>query len=241
MKLKKRFLIPFCVFLIIQVVLYVLILFVPSLKHTNVWEYISICLSFAFALFALIICRGRLSLFVSLALFFTLVADTFLVLLNPWLNVITQSIAMTSFSFCQMIYLYILWLYSKNKTERIINLCIRLVVFLGLLITAIIMLKSQFSYLVAISLFYFSQLFCNIVFAFLHVKENPLLAIGLLLFIGCDLVIGFQNICTIFSLSDTNLIYIIAYSSFNITWLFYLPSQVILSISSLWKNPFIHR
>lgn len=227
------FKIIFLVFLVLQTLLFISILFVPHLPMVNVFEYTSILLSLLFALFVWLRKNSMVTLLIFIALVFTAIADTFLVFLNPYLNEVTQSIAMISFSLCQLTYFFLIWKITQTHRERIINLSIRTIFFLALEIIALLILGSSYNFLIFVSLFYFSQLVTNIIFAFIHIKMNPFLAIGLLLFIGCDIFIGLSTLCDILTLSQSHFLYIFAHLPFNFAWFFYLPSQVLLSSSGL--------
>jgi len=234
MKTEPRYLkIIFLVFLILQTILFISILFVPHLPLVNVFEYVSILLSLSFSLFVFLKKRSIFTLLIFIALIFTAIADTFLVFLNSYLNVTTQTIAMISFSLCQLTYFILIWNITQNSRERFLNLLIRTFFFLGLEVAAVSILGSSYNFLIFVSLFYFSQLVTNIIFAFLHIKINLFLAIGLLLFIGCDIFIGLSTLCDIFALSQSHFLYIFAHLPFNFAWFFYLPSQVLLSSSGL--------
>jgi len=227
------FKIIFLIFLILQTILFISILFVPHLPLINVFEYTSIILSLIFSLFVFLKKKNIFTLLIFIALIFTAVADTFLVFLNSSLNETTQTIAMISFSLCQLTYFLVIWKVTTSQRERFINLVIRTIFFLALEVTAICILGSSYNFLIFVSLFYFSQLVTNIIFAFIHIKMNPFLAIGLLLFIGCDIFIGLSTLCDILALSQTHFLYIFAHLPFNFAWFFYLPSQVLLSSSGL--------
>ena len=70
-------------------------------------------------------------------------------------------------------------------------------------------------------------------------SKNPLLAIGLVLFILCDTVIGLSLIDTYLPVAKDSLMYRIIFPGFDLAWAFYLPSQALLAVSLLpnrWKN-----
>ena len=70
----------------------------------------------------------------------------------------------------------------------------------------------------------------NVIFA--YVKETPkLFAIGLTLFILCDTIIGLENLESYISLSSDSLIYKMINVGFNLAWVFYLPSQVLIALT----------
>ena len=81
-----------------------------------------------------------------------------------------------------------------------------------------------------------NNLIVNIIFAFAEFKKHPLLAIGLLLFALCDVIIGFYFIDDYLPLAADSIIYKILGSGINLAWIFYLPAQTLLSISLLPKR-----
>lgn len=228
---KRVLLISLVCFLVIEAILFALILFIPSVTNINPFCYISIVMCFLFGGFLFLSHRSKFALLVVIALFFTVVSDTFLVLLNKYLCVTTQSLGMSSFLLVQVAYFFAIWILTKDKRELWANIITRSALFIVLEVVGIIILRSSFNYLTFISLLYFANLLTNIVFAFFHVKEKPFLAIGLLLFIGCDLFIGLQALCDMLGISSSSVFYQIVYYPFNFSWLFYLPSQVLLACS----------
>lgn len=73
---------------------------------------------------------------------------------------------------------------------------------------------------------YFSQLLSNTVLAWRgHGRPGRLFALGLTLFVGCDLCVG------VFNLHPPNLVlyYLVSVGM----WFFYLPSQVLIALSAL--------
>jgi hypothetical protein len=85
--------------------------------------------------------------------------------------------------------------------------------------------------LIIVALFYYVNFLVNVIFSFVHFKSNKLLALGLLLFILCDTMIGFQEMVGIFNLNKDSFIYIISQTDYNIPWIFYIPAQILLLIS----------
>ncbi len=83
-----------------------------------------------------------------------------------------------------------------------------------------------------VSLFYYANLLVNIVVAFIQMKRSPLFAIGLLLFLMCDTVIGLNVMAELYipSFSESGL-YAVLNPEFNLAWAFYVPSQTIITLS----------
>ena len=95
------------------------------------------------------------------------------------------------------------------------------------------MLGEKCDAVALVSMFYYANLILNAVFACISFGKNPLLAIGLVLFILCDTVIGLSLIDPYLTLPESSPIYAIIHPGFDLAWAFYLPSQALLAISLL--------
>ena len=194
---------------------------VPALQFT------SIVLAFSFSLIFLNFKKGQY--ITQLALLFTVIADVFLVLARPQ----NQSVAMTSFSITQVLYFTKLLKETESKKVRLSNLITRIVAIVVIEVTTLFVLGEKADFVSLISMFYFINLILNMIFAFVNFKKNPLFAIGLLLFMFCDIFIGLQCAIGVYiDIPSTSIIYKITFSPFNWAWLFYIPSQALLSISA---------
>lgn len=108
---------------------------------------------------------------------------------------------------------------------------------LGLIAAAeavtVLILKDATDPLAVISICYYVNLIFNIILAFLQFKQYRLFAIGLVFFLLCDTVIGLQVMSGGYlPIPDGSLLDQILSVPFNLAWLFYLPSQVLISLSS---------
>ncbi len=230
MLINKKIKLPFIIiFLLCQLVLWYLTLIVGG-ETGNTASFSIVALSFLFSL--LFIDFKQLKLITQIALFFTVIADIFLLLVSPR-TVVHQSIAMTSFTIVQLSYLIRLLKEQESKKINKINLILRLPLTTIIIIATCIVLKDGVNYLAIISVIYYANLILNVVFGFVNFKKSPLLAIGLLAFLLCDTVVGFVEMNRSFiTVSEGNLLYALIHADFNFAWLFYAPSQVMLSISA---------
>lgn len=160
------------------------------------------------------------------ALLFTCAADYFLILIGKH-----RLIAMCFFLTAQLFYAARTLLLTESKRERIVNLSLRAGASAFGAALVFIVLGERAEALFVISLVYYANLLISVVFAFLHFKENKLLAVGLLLFSFCDLTIGLNEVIDIFSLSSEHFIYKLVHAPFALESAFYHPSQVLLSVS----------
>ncbi len=192
-----------------------------NLRYTAVIFACLFCIMFAEKSFSY--------LFTQIALIGTVGADYFLV----YLTEIEQFNGMLFFSVVQIAYFLRLYFEDENKLRRNIHLIIRAVLSVVVLIVTVIVLGEACDKVALVSMFYYANLILNAIFAFISFKKNPVFAIGLLLFILCDTVIGFTFIKNYIKISPESVIYKIIYPGFDLCWAFYLPSQALLAVSLL--------
>ena len=155
-------------------------------------------------------------------LFLTVIADFFLLKMERY-----NEIGVLIFSLVQIIYSVRYDVKNRNKIIRDF-----LIIFLVLNGINFIFVRARFIYVIA--LFYGIGLISNLVKAVniyihgLYPKINGLMvALGMFLFLLCDINVALYNILKYMNKTD-GIIYSI--SSISI-WLYYLPSQVLLSLS----------
>ena len=172
--------------------------------------------------------RSRQYAFTQAALVCTVCADFFLV----WSQPIKQLPAMSFFLCAQTAYAARLYLLA-GKTERRVQLISRVALCAVIVIVTLAVLGQNADALAIVSMLYYAQLFLNVVFAFAKFRSRAVLAIGFLLFLLCDTVIGLDLINGYLPIPPDALLYKIIRPGFNLAWVFYLPSQVLLSLSLL--------
>lgn len=208
------------IFILIQLVFYGLILFVGG--NIGVYaSFLSIVLCFIYAFTNLKI-ENR---YLLSGLVMTVGADFFLVLYEPR----QQLYGMIFFVFTQIFYAIKLNKESKNK----IFIFIRIILSILINVIAYIVLKENMDLLVIVSLIYYVNIIFNFIEALTIFKKDKLFTIGLLLFILCDTVIGLQVMSDAYiKISESSILYKILFVDFNLAWAFYLPSQVLIALSS---------
>lgn len=169
--------------------------------------------------------------FTQIALVCTVCADYFLV----WSSPMVQLPAMAFFLVAQLAYASRLYLLAE-KRERIAQIISRAALSVIIVIITAIVLGEGIDALSLISMLYYVNLILNAVFAFADFKHRKLLAIGFLLFILCDTVIGLEMMDAYLPISDDAYLYKIIRPGFNLAWVFYLPSQVLLALSMMPKK-----
>ena len=156
--------------------------------------------------------------FIFLGMLFTLLADTFLVLINDFYIV-------GVILFCAVQTLYALYLGMSLK-----QVLARLALFAVLLI--IIVLAGRLDLLSGFSAYSMAMLSINAVTAWLKYGKDKttarlLLALGLTLFFCCDANVGIMNATA----ANTMLNVVSAW----LIWVFYIPSQVLIVLSFIYN------
>ncbi|MDO5519979.1 MAG: hypothetical protein Q4G58_05760 [bacterium] len=151
-----------------------------------------------------------------LAIGFTLISDTFLLLTeyNEW--------GVSSFVVVQLCYWYRLHKY------QMVDLGVTFLLWIAVVV-GISILRLSVDFLLLITSFYFICLLRNVIYSLVH-RENKLFTIGLVLFLCCDVNVGLFNLTQYVSVPAE--IYRVLYACSSVLiWVFYLPSQVCLSVS----------
>ena len=190
-------------------------LFVPGAGWDVPLKYLSILLCLIFVLRA---GRGRDGALMKTALGLTLLADLFLLVLDRWYP---AGVA----CFCGAQLLYLARIAAACGKALPLRLALRVLLTSAALAAA--GLLGALDGLTALSLFYFSQLIGNAVESLLLRPGYPGFGAGLLLFACCDLCVGLQNLSAWFPAAAGPLVDFARVGM----WLFYLPSQVLISLS----------
>lgn len=173
--------------------------------------------------------KSRAFLYTQTALVFTVAADYFLVL-RPEAK---QLPAMIFFSLAHIAYLLRLYNEDTGKTRNTVRLVTHAGLSLLVLIVTAAVLGENCDALALVSMFAFTNLALNTVFAQITLRKNPLIAVGLLLFLLCDTVIGLIFLKNYLPIPADSALYSILYPGFDLAWAFYLPAQALLAASLL--------
>ena len=224
LKTKKSKIIALSVFFLVQAI-YLLMVFITGKEYFS-----SICLSCIFICLCFQISKSYL--FMQIGLACTVISDVFLVVIDPMI----QLPAMLFFSITQICYFLRLFFETESKKEQKIHLISRIIAVVIVIFLTVIVLKGKTDVLSLVSMFYYTNLVVNIVFAFIHFKKSPLLAIGLLLFLLCDTIIGLDIMAQ--SYLNGNALEAInsLISGTNLAWVFYIPAQALISASLIKFN-----
>lgn len=189
-------------------------------------------LSFSAVLLAFAFCFSRFSrtppyLFTQIALLFTVMADLFLVIVEPR----RQLAAMMFFNITQLAYfLRIMW-EDTRRTVRIAHCSVRVGAVALVLTLTLVILGDGADAVAVVSMIYFANLLVNVAFALVNFAKAPVLAIGLVLFMLCDIFVGLSLLEGYLPVEEGTLLHALAHPGFNAAWLFYVPSQTLLSLS----------
>lgn len=190
-------------------------------------------LSYAVVVLACLFCavfarRATAYLFTQAALVFTLFADYFLVLSHEQ----KPLPAMLFFSVVQLLYAARLYAAEKNRARRRVQLYLRAALSLGAMAITLLVLGHGADALSLVSMFYYANLILNLALAALAGRGMRLAAAGLFLFLLCDTVIGLSMLGSYLPIAEDSFLWTVIHPGFNLAWVFYVPSQALLSVSA---------
>ena len=226
MKRTKRLLYASSALLIAAELSLGILLQITSGKAVVLFSYLSVVLA---CLFCALFCeRSAAYVTTQAALLCTVCADWFLVVTEPR----RQLPAMLFFSVAQLLYAVRL-LHAQSHLARRVHLMIRASLsFLSVLATLLVLGKNCDAVAI-VSLFYYVNLVLNILYAFLAGRRERIFAVGLVLFLLCDTVIGLSCLDAYLAIPADALLWRIIHPGFNLAWVFYVPSQALISLSLL--------
>jgi len=175
--------------------------------------------------------------FILAALFFTLIADFFLVIEYELTHGYAfQCLGVSAFFVVQ--FFYFLYLEKTGRKENFLrNVLIRLALSLVFAAVSVVVLKEKTNYLSIVSVVYYTWLLINLVMAFSHGKKTLVLAVGLVFFALCDLWVGLQNANGVFfTIPESGFIHSIVFPPFNAVWLCYGLSQTFIVLHMILKS-----
>lgn len=187
------------VFVLLESLIYVSFIVFDLLKIDSTYiKYLGIVLCFLFAFF-------NKKKYRTISMFFTLIADLFLLVLNK-----NYEVGVASFIIVQTTYMF----FEKYLDSVYFNKFIYIRFTTILVGTIILYLTSNLTLLNELVLIYFSSLLFNTIYSY-SIKKI-ILALGLTLFVCCDICVGIHNINVANNLATF------------LMWFFYLPSQVLI-------------
>ena len=205
-------------FVLISLVLYVLFIFFPEYVPVIQLKYAGILFCFFFSF--LIEGKKRDTYMVRGALFFTVIADLFLLVLTGYVL-----IGVSVFIIVQLLYGIRLGLNYRTVNIRL------LIFFLFQLIGIFVFENYELFFFVV--LFYIANLVANVLIAFGRYKFNEIFAVGLLLFLLCDIFVGLNNASDYIMITKGSIWDVLLNLPIDLMWFFYFPSQVLITLSIL--------
>jgi len=189
-------------------------------------SYAAVLLAFAFCFLS---ARKSATYALSqLALLFTLAADYILVLHPEY----SKLLAMLFFSVVQLAYGARLLLEAEGRRPRAVQAGVRAALSLLAVLLTLLVVGEAADALALVSMFYFANLLWNAALALLAWRRSPTLALGLVLFVLCDLFVGLSMLDAYLPIAEGTLLAWMASPPINMAWVFYIPSQTLLSLSS---------
>lgn len=226
LKGKFKYIVFSSVFVFIEIILSIM-LQVTEGREYQLYSVLAIagaCL-FHFAFFSL----SKDYVLTQIGLICTLCADYFLV----WSVPQHRLTAMAFFSVTQIAYFLRIYFSDENMKRKKLHLTLRLISLLLIIIVTLCILNENTDALALVSMTYYVNLIFNMVFAFAEFKKHMVFAVGLLLFICCDTVVGLSMLDSYLVIPNDSLMYKLINPGFNLAWVFYVPSQVMISLSLL--------
>lgn len=166
--------------------------------------------------------KGR-SEYIVAGLFFTAVSDYFLLLTDCY------AVGMLSFSVVQTIYCIYC---SKNLKQYIWKEGLQLCMIGAILLGLHIVFPVEIDIVLLLSIYYFVHLVSNVVCSWFRSregKERKLFAVGMTLFLLCDIHVAIFNAGSYLSVGSSPTYQIIYAVSTVAMWFYYLPSQVLIA------------
>ena len=200
--------------------------------------FVIVCISFAGSVLLAIVLKRNYT--TAVALFFTVIADIFLLLTDTHL-----ALGLVFFSTAQILYGARIFLNGRNKESSngvtgdlkskstfnalILQVTLRLTTAAAVM-TAVSIANGGFDWVLIMASFYGVNFLYNIIFALRNFKNDMLIAIGLLMFAVCDIMVLTLNLP---QYTDITINYTLV---FTVMWIFYIPSQIIIGLSTAEKR-----
>ena len=213
----------FAAFLLIEGGLFAVILIREATgPDETALRFLSVAVAAFFAAELFIMRRGKEQLLLLFAMIFTVAADVFLVLLDRH-----YELAVGLFLIAQCLHGVRILIGGKRK---ILPSVIARVSLSVLSIIALLIFKF-FALLTVLGVLYAAEILMNFIDSGLSIRREKrfiLSFVGFFLFILCDVTVGLNGIGRGFGIPE-NVLRVLS----DLTWVFYLPSQVLIVLSAL--------
>jgi hypothetical protein len=165
------------------------------------------------------------------ALLFTVISDLFILVLDYY------TLGTLTFCIVQIFYLIRLYRWKKDMGMRasVLRNLIRNGLIASVLLCLLLIVKIELESLVIISIFYFVSIIMNVRDAVTiacksKTREIIIFTFGMVLFLLCDINVGFFNISSFVAIDQGWFSDLYAFATIAM-WMFYLPAQVGIALS----------
>ncbi len=188
-------------------------------------KYAGVLLCLAVAASMIWFYRDKDAVILTCALVFTAISDLFILVLDDY-----YQIGLVTFIATQTVYLYRLYRDRMDKIKITVLIRVLLMALMLAVVDVIMADNGGLNFMLAEVCVYIIMLAGNVVDAFILCGrgfKNILFAVGLLLFLCCDICVGLDNAVGIIGLNLGAAGRPIQF----LIWVFYMPSQVLITLS----------
>jgi len=214
-------------FLSIESMLYIFILFMDLGKYHRLIAFISILICFIYVVlnFKKNNHDDKIMLIAFIA---TLSADYFLTLHSK------QVLLGTFLFFVSQVFFFLRIHLSNHKIDDKIIIVYTFTYFLCLILLYLII--GYIDLLLIVSLLYYVCLCLNMIYAWITKHKILLFAIGLTLYVCADFMVGLKSSGSYVTFAQGSIFDILIHFPINLIWVFYLPTQILFALSTTHKK-----
>lgn len=215
------------VFIFLESVLYLSFLYcdivIKIYNLSNILKFLSIVLCFIYIFF--VTKKERNNYVILCAMGFTMAADLCLLFLNHF------TLGVLCFICVQHCYLY--WMVKNKWIDSVKMVIIGRIIIAGIILYLLHAFHVKADLLLCSSVFYFICMLTNTILSVKNRKKSVLFCVGMILFLICDIQVGFYNMDSYLSFWKHNGIFgkLLELASIGM-WSFYLPSQVCIVLGT---------
>jgi len=230
-------------FVLLQALLYGAFLIMDltgsSIDLSNTIKFSIIILCFCYALFYRKGADKSITFCLQTALFFTVVSDLFILILDYYFYGVLTFILVQQLYGIRLIMAQRIAIKDRVASLMLRTLCMCLIFEAGIAGIICIVLQHLgvvMDRLLIASIFYFICILTNVItavsaaFKSNKVKGDVIFAVGMFLFLLCDINVGLFNMSGFLPMSESLYKVIYSYSSI-LMWIFYAPAQVLIALS----------
>ena len=119
-----------------------------------------------------------------------------------------------------------------SPNEKRTHIKLRALFIVIVLSVTLLVLGERADALAVVSMFYYTNLVLNVIFAIVQYRVNIYFTLGMVCFLICDTLIGLEVANGLyFNIPSDSFINELIHSTINLPWLFYVPAQVLIALS----------